>query len=111
MFSKVYLLLFIGMFLFGCGFYFFHVHTTSDKKLKAWESRNENKNCMPHGDYIDAHDLWHILSGVGLIFFCLAIYYINQPLSNNRYTPPQPGSELYKVYILTTFGMRTNQSS
>ena len=60
---------------------FFFIEVT-DKFLPMDDSNKLNKPCVLF-DYFDYHDIWHILSAMGLFIFMNIIYFIDTKTSNN----------------------------
>ena len=59
---------------------FYNISVTN-KLLSPEESDKLNKPCVLL-DYFDYHDIWHILSSIGLFFMMINIYKIDNKLDN-----------------------------
>ena len=60
----------------------FFFMSVTDKFLPMNESNKLNKPCVLF-DYFDYHDIWHILSAIGLFIFMNIIYFMDSKTPNN----------------------------
>jgi hypothetical protein len=62
----------------------FYLIAVTDKLLTPDESRHLNKPCVLL-NYFDYHDIWHMLSSLGLYIFFNLMYFIDYDLNNSQY--------------------------
>ena len=60
----------------------FFFMAVTDKFLPMNESNKLNKQCVLF-NYFDYHDIWHILSAIGLFIFVNIIFFIDTNKPNN----------------------------
>ena len=60
----------------------FFFKSVSDKFLPMNESDLLNEPCVLF-DYFDYHDIWHLLSALGLFIFMNIVFFLDKNLSNN----------------------------
>ena len=79
--SLLYLWLFLDIIIMSLSLIFFFIDVT-DKFLPMIESNKLNKECVLF-NYFDYHDIWHILSAIGLFIFVNIIFFIDTNKPNN----------------------------
>jgi hypothetical protein len=77
----IYIWLLIDGIIMSLSLKFFFMSVT-DKFLPMNESNKLNKPCVLF-DYFDYHDIWHILSAIGLFIFMNIIYFMDSKTPNN----------------------------
>ena len=77
----IYIWLIIDVIIMTLSLKFFFMAVT-DKFLPMNESNKLNKQCVLF-NYFDYHDIWHILSAIGLFIFVNIIFFIDTNKPNN----------------------------
>ena len=77
----IYLWLLIDIIIMTLAIAFF-LKSVTDKLLPMEASNKLNKDCVLF-DYFDYHDIWHILSSIGLFIFINIIYFIDNRQPQN----------------------------
>ena len=62
--------------LWGVAFYFFNEKATTDKSQSPEQSRDKNHECE-YMDFLDYHDLWHILSSHALLMVAYLVMFMS----------------------------------
>ena len=77
----IFLWLFLDIIIMTLSIIFFFI-AVSDKFLPMNESNKLNKECVLF-NYFDYHDIWHILSALGLFIFMNIIFFMDSKTHNN----------------------------
>ena len=77
----IYIWLFLVIIILNLSLVFFFIELT-DKFLPMNESNELNKPCVLF-NYFDYHDIWHILSAIGLFIFMNIIYFLDTNTNEN----------------------------
>lgn len=77
----IYIWLLIDIIILNLSLAFFFIELT-DKFLPMNESNELNKPCVLF-NYFDYHDIWHILSAIGLFIFMNIIYFLDTNTNEN----------------------------
>ena len=62
----------------------YYIAAVTDKMESHADSDKLNKPCALF-DYWDYHDIWHILSAIGLFMFVLIVYVLDRDLIRHDY--------------------------
>jgi len=76
----IWVLMFVVLISLGTALIFF-THGVTNKFLSHEESNKMNEPCILF-NYFDYHDVWHMLSAIGLYLFINIIYFIDNDLSD-----------------------------